>query len=97
MNTEIAEVYSKAWEIINRIPNRKATVSERKDLQELIKILVNSDDIIEKDKEHFMYWFGRYDQDIDEIVEEVNAKIQKQKAIIEIAERKIEEIKKQLL
>lgn len=97
MNEEICNAYSKAWGIINRIPSKKVTISERKELQELIKILANSDEVTEKDKEDFKYWFYRYDQDIDEITKEIQCKIQRQKAIIEIAERRIEEIKKQLL
>ena len=96
MKDELAKTYSKAYNIINRISTRKCTVSERKELQELIKILANSGELDEKDTENFQHWFYRYDQDIDEIVKDINSKIQKEKEIIELAEKRIEKLRKRL-
>lgn len=97
MNEELVKIYTKAYDIINRIQVKKVTVSERKELQELIKILANSEKLDERDTENFQYWFYRYEQDIDEIVKDINSKIQKEKAIIELAEKRIEKLKERLL
>lgn len=97
MNEDLVKVYSKAYDIINRIPSRKVTISERKELQELIKTLANQEKLDERDTENFQYWFYRYDQDIDKITQDIKIKIQREKAIIELAERRIEKLKERLL
>lgn len=90
------EQYSRAWELIDKMSKFRCTVKERNELQEIIELLLTDGTLSDSDREKFTYWKGRYALDIGTIVHTVQSKILEQKAIIEIANRRISELEKQL-
>lgn len=90
------EHYSKAWELIDKVSKFRCTIRERNELQEILELLTTNAILQQEDRENFSYWKERYSTDIETIINTVQSKIQEQKAIIEIANRRISELEKQL-
>lgn len=90
------EQYTRAWVLIDKVSKFHCSIKERNELQQILEILSTDGTLNQRDKESFDYWQKRYDADIETITNTIHTKIQEQRAIIEIANRRIEELEKQL-
>lgn len=97
MNEEVGTKYSKAYCMINDMVVRKLSLQDRKDLQGILSELLNENCIKGNDRENFLYWYSRYEEDMQNLRADIESRIQRERAVIELSQQKIEELKSKLI